>query len=495
MLTALLVIPVAWAALAWLLPARWLRSLGVLVGAAVLGLAIALVAAVLEQQDVTAWHGILEADSLSAVIVLTTSVVVFGSSLHTLGYYAMHPLTGRRQRLYSSLWAAFAVTMLAAPLFVNLGALWMLVELTTLSSVFLVAFEGRRESLEAAWKYAVIVTVGVSLALLGTILLYYAATPALGDTFALTWPNMLAHAGQLTAGPLELAFLLALVGYGTKTGLAPMHTWLPDAHSEAPAPISAMLSGCLLNTALYGILRFSEITRAALGGYVNAPLIAFGLFSLLVAVFSLRSQTKIKRLLAYSSVEHMGIITLAFGLGAPFFAFLQLFNHSLTKAMLFFAAGNATLKRGPDIDSRTGLFATMPVTASALLLGGLAITGAPPFNLFPSEFGILRAAWAKAPWLAWVYLLLLLVVFIAFLGRLTVLLFGERGWPRVAPGSELGIAAGVEDETPEPRDEAHPLSLAPVLLFLAAILIFSLFTPGPLTHLFSQAGHALGGGP
>lgn len=506
MLSAYLIVPVGYIVLAWLLPARWLRGLAVPVGAAVLGFGIAVAARVMSVGPLQAWGGVLRVDGLSVLILVTVSLVVFGSSLHALGYFEVERLSPLRERTYASLWAGFALTMLAVPMFANLGVVWMLVELTTLSSAFLVAFEGRRESLEAAWKYVVVVTVGVSLALLGTILLYYAATPVLGRSFSLSWPMLLSHATQLSVGPLRLAFLLIVIGYGTKTGLVPMHTWLPDAHSEAPAPISAMLSGCLLNTALYGILRVLPIARPTLGAYPGVVLVAFGLLSLFVAAFSLRGQTHMKRLLAYSSVEHMGIVTLGFGLGAPFFAFLQMVNHTVTKAMLFFAAGNATQATGPGIDRRRGLLASMPVTGIALLVGGLAITGAPPLNLFPSELGILRSAWTHAPWVAWVYLVLLGVVFVAFVSRLTVLVFGapEPRDPWLASGRVAIAAHGVDEAPPvnggpattdggEPRVSVR-LGTVVVVLFLAAVLVLSLVTPAPLAELLRSASRIVGGG-
>jgi hydrogenase-4 component F len=506
MLNAYLIVPLAYIVVSWLLPARWLRWIAAPVGAAVLGLGLAVAARVLSAGPMLAWGGALRVDGLSALILMTVSLVVFGSSLHALGYFAVERLSPLRERLYASLWAGFALTMLAVPMFANLGVVWMLVELTTLSSAFLVAFEGRRESLEAAWKYVVVVTVGVSMALLGTILLYYSAIPALGPSFELSWAVLLQHAGQLSPGPMRLAFLLIVIGYGTKTGLVPMHTWLPDAHSEAPAPISAMLSGCLLNTALYGILRVLPIARPTLGAYPGVVLVAFGLLSLFVAAFSLRGQTHVKRLLAYSSVEHMGIVTLGFGLGGAFFAFLQMINHTVTKAMLFYAAGNAAQATGPGIDRRKGLLATMPVTGIALLIGGLAITGAPPLNLFPSELGILRSAWAHAPWVAWVYLVLLAVVFVAFVSRLTVLVFGSRepGGSREASG-RLAIAPGGMDSDPAVADgpaeggngEAHAsvrLGTVVVVLFLAAVLVLSVITPAPLAELLRSASRIVGGG-
>lgn len=506
MLTACLAVPLAYLVLAWLVPARWLRPLAVAVGAAVLGLALAVTAAVLTRGPVTGWGGILRVDGLSAVVLVTVSVVVFGAALHALGYFEVERLGAPRERAYAGLWAGFSLTMLAVPMFGNLGVVWMLVELTTLSSAFLVAFEGRPESLEAAWKYVVVVTVGVSLALLGTILLYYSAVPVLGNVFSLSWPLLLRHAGELSAGPLRLAFLLVVIGYGTKTGLVPMHTWLPDAHSEAPGPISAMLSGCLLNTALYGVLRILPIARPVLGGYPDAVLIAFGLLSLVVAAFSLRGQTHMKRLLAYSSVEHMGIVTLGFGLGAPFFALLQMVNHTVAKSLLFFAAGNATQATGPGIDRRRGLLWSMPLTGLAVLVGGLAITGAPPLSLFPSEFGILRAAWSSGPWLAWLYLLLLAIVFVAFVSRLTALVFGTASGvlgsgqrarigitpvpPAAAGGADLGDGGAAAEAD---GGHASPVAAVSVTLFLALLLALSVVTPQALVRLLELASRALGG--
>ncbi len=288
-------------------------------------------------------NGYIVIDRLGAWVILCTAIVYLLASIYAVGYMR---LLGEARRLpgFYALFAAFAFTTLVAPLMNNIGLYWIAIELTTLVSTFLVAFERVAESMEAAWKYIMVVSAGISLALLGTILFYWAGTFVFGPTYQMTWDILAGAAPRMSPVLMTLAFLLVLVGYGTKVGLAPMHSWLPDAHSEAPAPVSAMLSGALLNTAMIGIARFLGITRAAnLGHLPQTTLVIFGALSLFVGAFFIVRQRGIKRLMAYSSVEHMGVVALGFGFGGALGvagALYHMLNHSLNKSLMFFGAGN-----------------------------------------------------------------------------------------------------------------------------------------------------------
>jgi hydrogenase-4 component F len=464
---SLVAAPLALAALAGWLDASALRVGAIAVGALVLVLAGLLGAAALASGQLNLWGQAVSLDGLGTLVLWTVAFVVFQSSWHSAGYFSgSHRLSLRPLRQYYALWALFSASMLAAPLFTNLALYWVLIELTTLTSSLLVAFDRSPEALEGAWKYVIVVTVGVSLAFAATILLYYAAVPVLGQVFAPDWPSLLAHARAFSPAPVALALVLAVIGYGTKVGLVPMHTWLPDAHAVAPSPVSAMLSGCLLNTAFLGVARFWQIARVTLGpSFPDGLLIFFGLLSLLIAALNLGSQSRLKRLLAYSSVEHMGIIAFALGLSAPYLLGLQMLNHTLVKSSLFFAAGNAVQRFGQRLSELGGLLGRMPFTGFVLLLAGWAVTGAPPLNLFPSELGIAQAALGQGTWLGLLFIALLVLVFALFVGRWSSVIFGP------------GRAAG------EASQDASWLALVPLGVGAALILLFSVVTPGPIQQL------------
>ncbi len=474
----LLLIPLlAFLALLAFVGPRLLKITAILSSGLALAAAAALALSVARSGNYLAWGGRLDLDGFAALVLLGVAFVVFQSAWASAGYFeGVHAVPTRALRQYYTFWSLFALSMLAAPLVTNLAVLWALVELTTLSSALLVAFDRSAQALEGAWKYVVVVTVGVSLAFLATILIYYAAIPVLGPSFSPDWTILLAHAKSLDKAPLAIALFLGVVGYGTKVGLVPMHTWLPDAHAVAPAPVSALLSGTLLNVALLGVVRFWQIGKVALGpGLPDQLLLVFGFASLLVAAFSLARQNRLKRLLAYSSVEHMGIVTLGLAV-APYLALLQMINHSLIKSTLFFAAGNATQKRGTALDKLAGVIRRMPLTGLVLLVAGVAITGAPPFDLFASEFGLVQELLSRSVWLGAIFLALLALVFLLFMARWTPLIFGA--------------------DTPqhEPQEETSWPSLVPLLIGLGLILMLSLFTPAFLQTLLHAGAKALSGG-
>jgi hydrogenase-4 component F len=378
----------------------------------------------------TTLHDYVRLDTLGAWVVLCVSLVYMLSSIYAVGYMRLLD-EEKRLPLFYALFSGFAVTMLAACVMNNVGVFWIAIELTTLISTFLVGFEREAESTEAAWKYIVVVSGGISLALLGTILFYWGGSFVLGPTYAMTWAALKNSANGVYPPLLLVSFLLVLVGYGTKAGLAPMHTWLPDAHSESPAPVSAMLSGALLNTSLLGIARFLGVVNGtSISRFAHSAVVGFGIFSFVLASLFIVRQTGIKRLMAYSSVEHIGVQALGLGFGGPLGmagALYHMVNHSLNKSLMFFGAGNAMRAYGTkEISGIRRVLKTFPVSGTLWLLGAIGIAGAPPFALFLSEFTILRAGiGGRFRWAAVVFIVFLAVVFIGFLAHFRTMYFDK----------------------------------------------------------------------
>lgn len=376
---------------------------------------------------------------------------------------------------FYAIFQLFLFTMLLAVTANNVIMMWVAVEATTLGSAFLMGFYGQRSSLEAAWKYMVICTVGVAFGLYGVVLVYSNAASLLGDHGgAAQWTTLLTVAQQLDPALTRIAFVFVLIGFGTKAGFFPMHAWLPDAHSEAPSPVSALLSAVLLNCALLIVIRFHMLASRALGpGFSETLLLAFGLMSVAVAALFILSQRHIKRLLAYSSVENMGLIAIALGLGGPLGVMAALFhtvNHSLAKALLFCGSGNVLLKYGtPDMGSVKGLLRAAPLTAMLFGAGALALGGIPPFNVFYSEFLIVAAGFSQGHVALTIVVLLLLTIVLAGLARmLAAILFGPAP-DQVEPG------------------EAGWLTLLPLILLMLAMLAIGLFMPDSLQTLLREA--------
>lgn len=402
---------------------------------------------------------VLHLDALSIYVILLVNVVAVAASLSALPWWTLHGRGGARARTqFLSLFNLFHFTMILVPSVTDLVVLWIGIELTTVTSTVLVAAEGRRASLEAAWKYIVITSTGIIFALLGTIFL--ATSQGTGAT--LSWLDLM-NSSEANRRLVVLSFLFVMVGYGTKAGLAPMHTWVPDAHSQAPYPVSALLSGVLLKSALYAILRFKMITDHALGDdgrFTNRIMLGAGLLSLVVAVPFIVRRDRMKRVLAYHSLEHMGIITLGLGIGGPFATFgalLHMVNHGVTKSLMFLAfgaiqdnysqprpkTGRPPARDTPDPPEPTGVLASMPWTGRILALGGLALVGAPPFGIFLSELLILwgamddagsAAGWARVGWIGVIAALVLAVVliFAGLIRHLSRVLLGEAP-PGVRP--------------------------------------------------------------
>ena len=407
---ALLASPIAGAAFLALFGARrWAPEANAAFSFATLIAAAALTVRVISEGNITAAAEQFFIDPFNVFLVSLTAFVSFTTSLFSRPYMRIEREHGRvnaaQLRLYHSMYQLFIAAMLIALTSNNMGLLWVAMEAATLSTVLLVTLYRTPASLEAGWKYFILCGVGIAQALFGTILLYFAAEKVLGGegTTALLWTHLNAVKGELEPAVLSLAFVFLLIGYGTKVGLAPLHNWLPDAHAEGPTPISAVLSGLLLNVAIYAVVRCKVLVEGSLQSALpSRMLMGFGLVSVVLAAFFLWRQRDIKRLFAYSSIEHMGIITFAFGMGGPvanFAALLHMTVHSLTKSAIFFAVGHASQKAGSQImDEIRGLITLSPTVGWGLMLGSLAILGMPPFGVFASEFLILTTAMREQPW-------------------------------------------------------------------------------------------------
>jgi hydrogenase-4 component F len=437
------------------------------------GCALALLAELDGRPPLAGWDGFLYVDPLGGFFAMTVAGVTLLAALGSIGYVCAEEdsggFSGFQVRLYYAFFGLFAALMLAALETGNLGLLFVLVEASTLASAALVGIEGRSRSLEAAWKYVIISSLGVTIALAGTLFLFYSGSALhLGSNLGLTWPYLFAHAHALAPQPLRLAFLLAVVGYGTKVGLAPMHTWLPDAHAEAPSPASAMLSAALLNVGMYAIIRFLAIAHARLGGtYPRAVLLSFGFASIVIGALFMVRRGNFKRLFAYSSVEQMGIIAVALGFGGVlglYGALLQMLNHALAKSVLFLSSGDVSLRyKTREASQVSGLLAAVPVTGGALLLASFAVLGSPPFGLFLSELTIVRAGFASAsPVFPLLLLFLLGLAFVPFARTTAGMVTGRPPGQLASPyrGKAVAVTTAV-----------------PLVLGLAALLVLGLWIP------------------
>ncbi len=414
-------------------------------------------------------------DYFNVYLAVLTSLVSFTTAIFSRRYMRREREHGRvghwGMRFYHAMFQLFIFAMLLALLTNNVGVLWIAMELATLSTVLLVSLYRTPTAIEAAWKYFILCGVGIALALFGTVLLYFAAERVLGEGGeALLWTNLNQVSGQLEPTVLRLAFVFLLVGYGTKVGLVPLHNWLPDAHSEGPTPISAVLSGLLLNIALYALVRFKVLVDGATGTHqAGYMMMGFGVLSILVASFSLLRQKDIKRIFAYSSIEHMGIATFAFGLGGPiatFGALMHMLVHSLTKSSIFFTVGHASQIHGTqEMDKIRGLIKGNPLVGWGLILGVMAIVGMPPFGVFVSEFLILTATIKDAPIFTPFLLIGLGVAFAGLLRRAQQMVSGS-----VPPSHKSLKAANI-----------------PVVLHMVLVLILGIYMPDFLNQWFHKA--------
>ena len=456
-----------------------------------------------------AWLGWLALDATGLLFLSITSGLFLAVAFYAVGYLGREQHGDRTDfqegLLFSNapeaIFVGCLLFFLASMTFVTLcqhfGLLWVGIEATTLASAPLIYFHRHRRSLEATWKYLMICSVGIAVALLGFLFLSVAAADGGGGPASMLLADLLRRAPALHSEWLRAAFILLLVGYGTKMGLAPLHTWLPDAHSEAPSAVSALLSGALLNCAFLGILRAVQVCLAAgLGDLVHQLLLGFGLASMAVAAVFMVGQKDYKRMLAYSSVEHMGILSLGVGLGgsAAFGAALHAINHSLTKGMLFLVAGNiVTAYKTKASHEVRGILRLLPATGVFWLLGFFAINGSPPFGTFLSEFGILKGALDQGRNLvAAAYLVLLVIIFV---GMATTALRMAQGAPALASGAAApplpGGAFGALDAA-GPRGES-PWAIAPIALLALAVLGLGLMLPATLQELLHAVAQSLGG--
>lgn len=419
-------------------------------------------------------------DDLNIVFIALTTFVAFTTSIFSATYIAheleIDRLTPTYLRFYHAMYQLLMFAMNLALLANNIGLMWVAIELATLTTVLMVGIYRTHEALEAAWKYFILGSVGIALALFGTILVYMASGPVVGEGLdAMVWTRLVEHAAAFDPALLNLAFVFLLLGYGTKVGLAPLHAWLPDAHAEGPTPISAVLSGLLLNVALYAVLRFKILLAANPDALAPGPLmVTMGLASLLFAGFMLYRRRDIKRLFAYSSIEHMGIITFAFGIGGPlanFGGLLHMVMHSLTKSGIFFAVGHIAQAKGTQkIADIRGLTVSHPALGWALVLGVVAIAGLPPLGIFMSEFLVVTSSFAREPLLAIVLVVGLLVAFGALFLRLNEVAFGDP----------VGSTAPVK------------ASYVPMYVHFAVVMAAGLYLPPTLVVWFQHVASLLG---
>ncbi|MGE5218910.1 MAG: hydrogenase 4 subunit F [Chloroflexota bacterium] len=480
MLIVLLLIPLAAAGLIALMPVRAVTErLHMLAGIATLAMGTGVITQVWNGGLPTALGGLLRVDALSALLVGIITFLGAVASLYAVGYIraAFDEAHRSRARLFFALFHLFIFTMLIAVTTDNLGVMWVAIEGTTLATVFLVNLHQTRTSLEAAYKYLILSSVGIALAFIGTALVYYAGAAKAGE-IAVNWSALKAASGSLNPEVVRLAFVFIVIGYGTKAGLAPMHTWLPDAHSEAPAPISALMSGVLLNVGLYAMIRFKAVVDIAVGpAFAARLLVGIGLFSLVVAATFLIRPRNYKRMLAYSSVEHIGIVCLGLGFGGYwgiFGALLHMVNHALAKSLLFVVSGNILLKyHSAEIRDVRGLLYAAPWTGGLFLAGTLALIGLPPFAPFISEFIIFRAGMENHPWITATGVILLVIVFGGMLASLNQMLYGD-------PPAEL------------PHGDALRLWLLPLAANFALLLVLGLSLPWSFETALKQVLQVLG---
>jgi hydrogenase-4 component F len=475
----ILILPVVASALSLsALGRRYAAPITFILTAAVLVLAIRVAALAAQTGRVDALDGWLTCDGLGALVLVLVALVGFTAALFSWGYIAGrpgHPV--HHVQRYYGLYNLFVLSMLAIPLLANVALMWIAVELTTLLSAFLVGYEDTPEALEAAWKYVILTTLGAVFALLGFLILYWGSRVAGIEPF--TWLGLVEAAPRMPPALLWPAFLLILVGFGTKVGLVPMHTWLPDAHSQAPASICALLSGVETTTVLYIILRLFPVISGAHGLDARPWFIAFGLISVGIATLLLIYVRDFKRMFAFSTVEHMGIILVAAGLGgteAHLGAAYQITGHALAKSFCFFAAGTTVMTVGTqDIASVRGLIRSSPLAALALVAGGFAIAGAPPFAIFVSELVILKAGFTDGHVIAVGLLALFVAVaFCAVMFHINRMVFG-------APEHDISVP-------PIPVTCKITLALAAVPL-----VVIGIFVPAPLHELLRAAAAAMGG--
>ena len=455
-------------------------------------LAMAVASQVLRFGAISLWNGFLYADALSALVILLNASVALVCAVYAVGYLREDERSGAldgeagshgagaKLRMYYSLTPLLVFSLLLVALANNLGVMWAAIELTTLASVFLVTFYGKVTSLEAAWKYAMIGGVGLSMALFGTLLTYYAGhkLPGSEGLAGLNWSNLVHQAAQLDKPSMRMAFILVLLGYGTKAGLAPMHTWKPDAYSEAPVPSAAILSVAVLNCAIYGLVRFYVLTSGCLGAeFPGNLLLLLGLFSMGIAVPFVLVQKNFRRMLAYSTIDQAGMMVTALGIGklAAFALMLHMTFHTVAKSLLFLSAGNIyqCFKTDLFLKLKGGVLRVLPLTGAAFCLGTMAIVGLPPFSLFQSEFLMISAAFTTEHFLV---------------GALFIL-FGLG----VFTGVTLHVSGMLLGTSQEPRAAWHPWRDTPIVILAVLLIAIGFWLPADLLELIRGAALVVSG--
>jgi hydrogenase-4 component F len=458
---------------------RVLATLDVAGSLAVLGLTLAITNRVVQAGPVGAL-GIFRADHVAVLFLVLIGLLAVAVSIATVGWMRQELARGHmragRLHYYYALVHGFIATMLVTVLADNLGVLWIAMEGTTITSALLVGFHGDKHGLEAAWKYIIVTTIGISFGLFGTVLVYGAAAHAQGGVLAgaMNWSSIVAVAPHLDPGIIRIGFIFVIVGYGTKAGLAPVHMWLPDAHSQAPTPVSALLSGALIKCALFGIIRFHTIARAACGPeFSQGLLLIFGLLSVVVATPFILAQHDLKRLLGYHSVEHVGIIALGLGFGGrlgTYGALLHVINHGVTKALVFLVAGDAIARYDTrDMRMIRGLMGIAPLAGTLLLMGALSLAGTPPFSIFISELMVIQAGLAAGRTVVVAaFLVVVVIIFAGLIHHVGQMVFGTA-------------AASASRER-----EAH-LPMLGMLLLVAAMVLLGVYMPAGLDRVLARA--------
>jgi len=466
----------------------WWERLNLIAFALVAGLTFKVAGDVVKQGTVTALGGFLRADALSALVLALTGFVSLACAIYAVGYFRKDEKDGRvthaQLRRYYVLAPLFVGAMLLVPLADNLGVMWVAIESTTLASVLLVTFYNKKTSFEAGWKYIIIGSVGISLALFGTVFTYYSAVGVLGPETrgGMNWSVLVGVADKLNPQAMRLAFVLVLLGYGTKAGLAPMHTWKPDAYAEAPVPASALLGAGFINCAIYAIMRFDVLAEKCLGHEFPGKLLAgFGVASILVAAPFVLVQRNFRRLLAYSSIDHAGIMVAGLGFGGKLGALgaaLHMLFHAVTKPLMFFCAGNVQQHFAtPYFWKVRGVLRTLPWTGGLFLLATLAVTGTPPFSVFQSEFNILSAALiGDHGWMAFLFIAGVVTIFTGFLRHM----------------SKMNLGTPHEDT---PQGDSCPWKLGAMISLAVVIVTLGFWLPAPLFKLVQQTAQIIEGSP
>jgi hydrogenase-4 component F len=464
----------------------WWERLNLLAFGIVAALSISIGIDVGENGQAVALGGFLRADALSALVIGLTAFVALVCGIYAVGYFRRDQKEGRiteaQLRRYYLLTPIFVSTMLLAPLADNLGVMWVAIESTTLASVLLVTFYNQKTSFEAGWKYIIIGSVGISLALFGTVITYSSAVKVLGEhpQQGMNWSVLVQIADKFNPTAMRLAFVLVLLGYGTKAGLAPMHTWKPDAYAEAPVPAATLLGAGFINCAIYAIMRFDVLAEKCLGHeFPGQLLVGFGVFSILLAAPFVLVQRNFRRLLAYSSIDHAGIMVAALGFGGKLGALgavLHMLFHGVTKPLLFFATGNVQQEFGsPYFRKVRGVIHTLPWTAGLLLVATFAVTGTPPFSIFQSEFTALSGALAaNHPVAAALFIAGVVTIFVGFLIHM----------------ANMNLGAPTEANR---RGRECPWKLGAMLLVACVVIAFGVWLPAPIFGLIQQSARLLGG--